>query len=87
MRFTVEVLDAFLTMQATTTDDAWWAAHAILHRGLGLPPWEWPAFEYPDAKCPYPADSNAAKWWHQRRAGRPQAFALYQELKAALQRP
>jgi hypothetical protein len=63
--------------------EEWWSAHNRLHDLLGLFPHEWPAFEYPDAECPYPPDCFAAAQWHKRRAERPAAFALYRELKKA----
>jgi len=69
-------------MEGASTDDEWWAAHSILHDQLGLPPWEWRAFEYPDAECPYPAGCEAAKQWHARHKTRPHAFALYEQLSA-----
>jgi hypothetical protein len=63
--------------------DAWWEAHSQLHDELGLKPWQWPAFEYPDEANPYAAFSNAARDWTHRRAARPEAFALFRELRAA----
>ena len=70
-------------MEAATTDDAWAAAHSDLHRALRLRPWQWPAVEYPDAECPYPAGCAAAKNWQRRRDERPEAFALYRALRDA----
>jgi hypothetical protein len=43
--------------------DDWWTHHNALHDELEAKPWEWPCIEYPDAECPYPADSDAAKYW------------------------
>jgi len=28
----------------------WWSAHRVLHDGLGLPPWQFPAFADPDMR-------------------------------------
>jgi hypothetical protein len=39
----------------------------MLHDELGLFPWQWPAFEYPDALCPYPDGCEAAKQWQRKR--------------------
>ena len=74
---------AFRRMEDADTDDEWWEAHSVLHKELYLPPWEWPAFEYPDEECPYPVGSYAAKHWQQCRDNRPQAFELYDELMKA----
>jgi hypothetical protein len=63
--------------------DEYWAAHGKLHRALGLPLNEWPAVEYPDAECPYPAGCHAAQDWERRRAARPEAFELYRALQRA----
>jgi hypothetical protein len=63
--------------------DAWWADHSVLHRALKLPPWQWPAFEEPDAACPYPAGCFAAGQWHRRRAEHPERFELHAALKVA----
>ena len=52
----------------------------MLHAALGLPPWRYPAFEYPDAANPYPDASEAAKQWRRKRNERPEAFALYEVL-------
>jgi hypothetical protein len=70
-------------MQAAETDEDWTEAHGRLHSALGLPPWEWPAIEYPDAVCPYPAGCHAAIEWHKRRKERPHAFALFAALVEA----
>ena len=56
----------------------------MLHDALGLKPWEWWAFEYPDAECPYTDGCFAARRWHADRAARPEAFELYYALKAAV---
>ena len=61
MRITPEVIEAFLTMERARctckeSDHAyscpacrrWWRAHHVLHEALGLPPWQFPAFECPD---------------------------------------
>jgi hypothetical protein len=78
--------DAFRKMEAANcTSDDWWAAHSILHDELKLYPWEWPAFEYPDEKCPYPAGCRAAERWQKERDSRPEAFELYRELCEALE--
>jgi hypothetical protein len=63
--------------------DEWWQHHSALHRAVGAKPWEWPAFEYPDAVNPYPTNSPAAAAWDRDRAGRPDAFGLYSVLKEA----
>ncbi len=63
--------------------EAWWAAHNELHDLLGLKPWEWPAFEHPDDTSPYPEGCVADQRWHADRVRRPEAFKLYEELKAA----
>ena len=82
-KITPAVVDAFRAMESAEDDDAWWKAHSVLHRALNLPLWEWPAFEYPDAECPYPPGCHAEKHWHRKRAERPHAFELYHALKAA----
>jgi hypothetical protein len=84
---TPAAIAAFARMEAATTDDEWWAAHAVLHAELGLKPWQWPAFEYPDEPCPYPAFSVAAKKWRSDRAERPEAFELYRALIEAAGKP
>jgi hypothetical protein len=63
--------------------DAWWENHNKLHRALKLPPYQWPAYERPDAVCPYSSDSHAAEHWHRSRAQWPERFELYAALKAA----
>ena len=63
--------------------ERWWLAHKVLHDALGLQPWQWPAFEYPDAVCPYPDGCEAAKHWQRRRDERPEAFELYEALVEA----
>jgi hypothetical protein len=85
-QITPAALEAFKRMEAAKTDDEWWAAHSILHKELGLPPWEWPAFEIPGAECPYPAGSHPAQHWADTRARRPQAFELYRALARSAQR-
>jgi hypothetical protein len=61
----------------------WWALHERLHKLLDLPISQWPAFEYPNAECPYPAGSYAAEQWYKRRAEHPAVFELYLALKKA----
>ena len=61
----------------------WWVAHKVLHDELGLPPWQWPAFEYPDALCPYPDGCEAAKQWQRKHDERLEALALYAALVQA----
>jgi hypothetical protein len=56
--------------------DRWWAAHSKLHDELGCKPWEWPAFEYPDAGGRYLEGSEMARRWQE-------AFELYEDLKRA----
>jgi hypothetical protein len=63
--------------------DRWWEHHSTLHGELQLKPWHWPAFEYPEEKCPYPAGSGAAEHWQRQRDGSPEAFELYRELVKA----
>lgn len=63
--------------------EEWWAAHNVLHGLLGLKTWWWPAFEYPDATCPYPAGSHAARQWQRNRDARPEKFELYRALQEA----
>ena len=63
--------------------EEWWAAHHILHAELGLFPHQWPAFEYPDDECPFPAGCFAAEQWKRDRDRRPEAFELYRVLKKA----
>ena len=84
-RITPEVIEAFCTMEATrlTDDDAWWAAHSVLHSALGLPPWEWPGFDHPDDRCPYPEGCHAALGWQAKRDANPHRLELYHELAAA----
>src|SRR5262245_42848165 len=62
--------------------EEWWQAHSVLHRELRLPSWWWPAVEPPDAECPYPAGSEAAKWWIKQRSGRLDAINLHNALVA-----
>jgi len=85
MKITAEAVEAFRKMEVATTGDEWWAAHNELHDAMQLSPRQWPAFEYPDAECPYPAGSEAARHWQSNRDRRP-AFELYEELKKAAQR-
>jgi hypothetical protein len=82
-KITPEAVEAFRRMEAAAEADEWWEAHSVLHKELALPPWRWPAFEYPDAVCPYPTGSPAAKNWQANRDGSPEAFELYRALKAA----
>jgi len=82
-QITPEAILAFKKMQRAISDDVWWKHHSDLVDALGLPPWEWPAFEDPTEQCPYPAGCVAARDWHQRRAARPHAFELYAELLEA----
>ena len=56
--------------------EEWWAVHNVLHGGLGLKPWEWPAIEHPEAGCPYPEGSFAARQWKRDERG----VELYCEL-------
>jgi hypothetical protein len=62
-RITPEALEAFRNMQLCSTSAEWWEWHAILHRALGLKPWQWPAIEHPESAAPYPAGSPAAFAW------------------------
>ena len=83
-RITPVAIEAFRRMELARhygENEEWWAAHNMLHDELGLPPWEWPCFEYPDAQCPYPTGCWAAEHWHKTRAERPEAFALYKTLR------
>lgn len=43
------------------TCEQWWEQNAILCSELRLKPWEWPAYERPDAESPYPEGSEARK--------------------------
>jgi hypothetical protein len=61
----------------------WWDAHSVLHTALGLPPWRWPAVEYPDDENPYPAGCHAAAHWQRQRDERPEALQLYMLLVEA----
>jgi hypothetical protein len=61
----------------------WWDLHERLHNLLDLPICQWPAFEYPNAECPYPAGGYAADQWHRRRAERSDTLELYTILKKA----
>lgn len=82
--FTQEVLDAFNQMEKARKrgdDDAWWDAHSVLHGALRLPPWQYPAFEYPDDPCPYRHGSPAAAHWHRERTS--ERLELYHGLKQA----
>jgi hypothetical protein len=97
MRITPEIIRAFKEMESTrgrctctpgkegdcAACEQWWSAHSVLHSALGLRPWQWPAFEYPDAVCPYPDGCEAAKHWQRRRDERPEAFELYAALTEA----
>jgi hypothetical protein len=62
-QFTPEIIAAFKVMERARLrctcapeeqDDEcpacerWWRAHKIVHRGLRIPLWQYPAFEYPD---------------------------------------
>jgi hypothetical protein len=58
-------------------------AHHLLWKELRLPPHHWPAFEYPDAECPYPEGCAAAKHWQRDRDEHPEKFELYYALKEA----
>ena len=82
-RITPAAIEAFKRMEAARTCDGWWEAHAVLHAALGCKPWEYPAFEYPDAENPYPDGSHGAKHWQQRRNQRPEAFDLFRTLQEA----
>ena len=82
-QITPAAVAAFRAMQAATTAEAYWDAHSVLHRELGLKPWHWPAIEHPDDQCPYPAGSTAAAEWQRRRDARPEAFALFEALAEA----
>jgi hypothetical protein len=83
LRITPEVVAAFRTMESARLrctckegDNAyscpacrrWWRAHNVLHDGLGLPPWQYPAFAYPE-EC--------------EREGRPERHDLYAVLVEA----
>ncbi|WP_192733921.1 hypothetical protein [Bradyrhizobium sp. OAE829] len=57
--------------------EQWWDLHSTLWDELKLRLWEWPAFEDPNATCPYPAGCCAAERWQKERYGRPEAFELY----------
>ena len=57
----------------------WWEQHSILHDELKLEPWDWPAYEHPNARPPYPEGSPAAKSWKPDLEGQ----ARYRMLKAA----
>jgi len=59
--------------------EQWWEQHAILHGELQLAPWQWPAYQRPDAGPPYPEGSPAAKGWKPDLEGQ----ARYRMLKAA----
>jgi hypothetical protein len=88
MKITPEAVEAFVAMENAVDDDAWWRWHQVLHRALGLTadfP-DWPAVEDPRAVCPYPADSFAARGWHQDRERRPEAFARFAALTEAAKR-
>jgi hypothetical protein len=63
--------------------NAWWKLHGELHGELKLPPWAWPAYEYPDAENPYPVGSVAAQHWLTHRAEHPERFEMYQRLLEA----
>jgi hypothetical protein len=69
--------------------EEWWDLHERLHNMLDLPICQWPAFEHPDAQCPYPAGCYAAEDWHKRRASieRAAALELYAALKKAAEEP
>jgi hypothetical protein len=84
---TPEAIEAFRRMEAAPDSEAWGVAHHDLHRALRLPPWEWPAIEYPDEGCPYPAGSHAARHWQECRDRRPEAFELYRALVEAARQP
>ena len=83
VRITPDAVEAFKRMEAAATDEEWTAAHSDLLDELKLPPWEFPAIEYPDEECPYPAGCHAAEHWQKRRDERPHAFELYRELQQA----
>ena len=78
-RITPEAIAAVRRIEIAQNSDEWWAAHNALHEALGLKPWEWPAIEHPEAQCPYPAGSFAAKQWKRDERG----VALYRELAEA----
>lgn len=63
--------------------EEWWAAHSVLYDSLGLKPWQWPEFEYPDATCPYPAGYHAARQWQRDRDEHPEKLELYRTLQEA----
>ena len=86
---TPAAIEAFKEMEklrhrtSAAARDQWWEHHSALHDELGRRPWEWPAFEYPDAVNPYPAESPAAAHWELDREKRPEALELYRQLKEA----
>jgi hypothetical protein len=68
-RITPEVIEAFRIMECARRQCActdadhpyscpacrrWWRAHSMLHYALGLPPWQFPAFAYPDERAEQP---------------------------------
>ena len=54
----------------------YWQLNEQLSKELRLEVWQYPAFEIPDADCPHPAGSAAARWW-------PAAQDLFRALEAA----
>jgi hypothetical protein len=69
-RFTPEILDAFQKMEeiyeavgeaGAEDSEEWWDLHRIVYRGLGLPPWQWPAFAHPQDYEGYIIDNVGRK--------------------------
>ena len=63
-KITPAAVDAFKRMlKLREGSDQWWELNGTLCRELKLPPWEWPAYQHPDAVAPYPEGSPAALNW------------------------
>jgi hypothetical protein len=45
--------------------DEWWEAHRIIHRALGMKPWNWPCVLKPGSKLHGDDDEKAVERWRQ----------------------
>ena len=71
--------DNYVTREQCAACERWWKLNSLLVDELHLMPWQWPAYENPEAESPYPEGSEA------RKSDKPdlEAQARYRALQAA----
>src|SRR5690349_3274439 len=82
---TPEMVDIFRRTEAPEcTPEEHGKLDSMLRDLLGSDTGTIPCYEKPDAVNPYPPGHANHRWWIRYREQRPQAFKLYEELKAAV---